>query len=84
MGESVTATVIEKVATATDSEALDLPPLYEAIDPDALDTVVEDLSDGELRFRYVDQAVTVTSDGTVTVDDEPTSCGHAKPAVSTD
>lgn len=39
--ESVPAAVIDAVAEFTDEEPTEMPALYSAVDPDALDTVVE-------------------------------------------
>ena len=67
--------VVEAVEAATGRSAVPdgsndaLPPLYGAIDPDALDDLFE--SDGQfegsLTFTYCDRTITVEHDGTVTV-----------------
>lgn len=45
--------VIEAVAEATDSDPLDLPPLHEAIDPDALNTLFDrHETSTQVRFQY--------------------------------
>lgn len=41
---SMSEAVISAVAVATDREPIALPPLYEAIDPDALDALVSPLT----------------------------------------
>jgi hypothetical protein len=45
-------------------------PLFETLDPDALDALVESLSTptASLRFRFAGHWVTVTGDGAVTVE----------------
>ena len=51
----------------------DLPPLYEIVDPDALDSLLESRANRSGRsrrsvsFRYGDAKVTVTSDGRIAV-----------------
>lgn len=67
---SVTASerVIQRVATATESDELDLPQLYDVIDPDALDTFIEQLADGQITFTYAGYEVTVTSEKTISLD----------------
>ncbi|WP_336021534.1 HalOD1 output domain-containing protein [Halobellus salinisoli] len=74
--------VIERVAIATESDEIDLPPLFDAIDPDALETVVETMSSGEITFAYADRDITVGSDGSVSVADESTEGPAAQVAVS--
>ncbi|WP_418282685.1 HalOD1 output domain-containing protein [Halorubrum sp. DTA98] len=71
-GEPVSERVVRKVATATDSDSLELPPLYGSIDPDALDRLVAQLSDGEITFTYADHEVVVSGDGTVDLHHTPT------------
>jgi len=60
--------VVEVVAETSDKDALELPPLYESIDPDALDALVDAMTNGEISFTYTDNRVTIDSDGTVSVD----------------
>ncbi|WP_049985274.1 HalOD1 output domain-containing protein [Halobellus rufus] len=67
---SVADQVVRKVASVTGTDEVDLPPLYDVIDPDALVRVVETMSSGEITFSYVDCDVTVDSDGSVRVADE--------------
>jgi len=64
---SVTERVIQTVATATGRDEVDLPPLFDAIDPDALETVVSTISSGEIRFSYAGLDVAVDSDGSVSI-----------------
>lgn len=63
--------VIDTVAHAADSEPTDLPPLYGAIDPDALNDIVE--SGGPnitVSFVYDDRNITVHGQGDVVVRSE--------------
>lgn len=60
--------VVTLVANRADADPLRLPPLYEAIDPDALDAFVRGVPDGEVRFRYVGYVITVESTGTVHIE----------------
>lgn len=64
---SVTERVVNEVANATDRDALELPPLYDAVDPDALDAFVAGMQDGLTTFTYADRSVTVFADGSVEV-----------------
>lgn len=60
--------VVRVVADATGRDETTMPPLYDYIDPDALDAVTNRMSEGKIEFRYADCAITVTSDGTVRVE----------------
>lgn len=62
--ESLTATVVRAVAEAKDAEPA--TPLYEAINPDALEDLYRRGSP-EIRFEYVGYSVTIHSDRSVTV-----------------
>ena len=65
--------VVEAVSDARDVDVLDLPPLYDTVDPDALDGLFADrrggagARSGTLAFEYADSTVVVDADGTVTV-----------------
>ena len=72
--ESPTEVIIEAVAEAADVEPLELPPLYEFIDPDALDTLFQQHegavdSEAVLSFRIDDWNVFVRADGRIRVCD---------------
>lgn len=66
--------IVRKVADSTGSNALDQPTLYDVIDPEALETLVRSMSDGEVSFTYGGHEVTVESDGTVRLDEGHASC----------
>lgn len=51
--------VIEQVAEVNSVKPVELPSLYRAIDPDALDALFHDRSNGCVEFRYADCWVTV-------------------------
>ena len=71
--------VVDAVATRAGVDPASLsPPLYDAIDPDALDALVESDPKGRqspptVRFHYAGYAVTVDGDGTVDVSSTDTS-----------
>lgn len=69
--QPVSERVVVAVATATNTDPVELPCLYGVIEPDALNTVVRTMTGGEIHFQYAGHAVTVKSDGTVHVDGEP-------------
>lgn len=69
----VSQRVIEKVAAATDTDPLELEPLYTRIDPDCLDGLFDSDSssalrtEGKVTFRMADCRVVVEADGSVDV-----------------
>ena len=71
-GKSLSTAVIKAVAKDMNTKPEELPvPLYEAIEPDALDTLFgsQNGSDGVVMFSYCDYEVTVTADGGVNLED---------------
>lgn len=72
---NLSQSVVEAVADAEGVDPLELsPPLYEVIDPDALDRVfavtpANGRMDGQLTFLYNGYEVTVCGDGYVTVEE---------------
>ena len=75
--DSVSTTIIEGVAAVTDTPEADLdPPLYEVVDPDALDTLCQPLNDDILRdgsghVKFSLQGCTVTLDWSGRIKIEP-------------
>ncbi|RLM34850.1 hypothetical protein DVK01_14375 [Haloarcula sp. Atlit-120R] len=60
--------IVEAVAAATNQETTDLPPLQEAIEADALDTLLDGRSSSvATSFQYADTDVSVTGDGSIEV-----------------
>ena len=60
--ETATVAVIDTVAAVTGTRPTDLPPLYEAVDPDALDSLFESFerrSSETLRVEFSYHGVTV-------------------------
>lgn len=69
--------VVETVADAEDADPLALPPLYNTIDPDALDALFQpqfrtagEPPVGEVRFSYHGYTVRVTAAGRVDLTEE--------------
>jgi hypothetical protein len=65
---TVSIRVVRAVARTTNRDQTELPLLYDSVDPEALNTLVSRMSDGEVSFSYAGCEVTVTSDGTVRVE----------------
>jgi hypothetical protein len=75
--------VIETVAIACNRKPTRLEPLYEAVDPDALDALVRSsgdspVADGTVTFEVADKSVTVHSGGTVVVRPVEARAGDAQ------
>jgi len=77
---SVSIAVVTAIARRRSVEPTELPPLYEAIDPDALDALFESTRrggprHGRIEFTYDGHAVTVECrDGLeITIDGTPTA-----------
>lgn len=72
-GTPISHLVIEKVAAATNTDPMDLEPLFGRIDPDALDALFDDGAgtitrmEGQVTFPMSGCEVTVTASGTVDV-----------------
>ena len=64
-GEPPSERVVRGVSNAAGCDPLELPPLFGAIDPDALDATIRSLSDGTVSFRFVGYDVTVDSHGEI-------------------
>jgi hypothetical protein len=43
--------IVDRVAEVEEQDPLDLPPLYDSIDPDALDRLAES---SKIQFEYMD------------------------------
>jgi hypothetical protein len=68
--EQISQTIVQHVASESETDAIELQPLYEVIDPDALDAIVNSYSssDSSMTFTYNDYTVTVDADGAVNLE----------------
>lgn len=66
-GESMSVTVLHTVMDATESALDELEPLTDVVDPDALDQLFREFTEGVVRFRYSGCDVAVSADGDVSV-----------------
>ena len=67
--------VVRTIASLAGDDAIELPSLYDSIDPDALDSLFDhaDRQDGasvRLSFSYAAHRVTVCADGTIEAESE--------------
>lgn len=73
--DSISTTVVTAVARAASVDPTEMPPLFQYIDPDALDKLVgQDVGTGSrfsgyVTFDYASYSVTVHSDGEIVVTD---------------
>lgn len=71
-GGSATEAIVSLVSQEEECDPLELPPLYESVDPEALDRVCEAGADSSLRisFAYDDYTVLVDGNGIVQLVDQ--------------
>ena len=65
--EAVVDQILSKVADAEDCGKLDLPPLFEAVDPDALEKLVDHDASFKLSFTYYGYEVEFENPGGIDV-----------------
>lgn len=65
--EGVTERVLASIADSEGTDILSLPPLYDAVDPDAVEQLVEHGGVTEISFVYHGYDVLVRGDGRVRV-----------------
>ncbi len=69
--QSMSEAVVSRIAARKGVAPCELEPrLYDAIDPEALESVFRETT-GQITFEYCDFLVTVDSDGTVELLDPP-------------
>lgn len=72
--ESITHLIVRSVAAYSDEPVLDLPPLHDVLDPDALEAIFPadraggGIPDRAVRFPYAGVYVTVAADRTVVIE----------------
>lgn len=59
--------ILDVVASAEQCDTRDLPPLYDAIDPDMLMRVLDGAGMVEVSFQYLDYTITINNEGRDTV-----------------
>lgn len=65
--------IVDRVAEQSDGDVRELPPLYEAVDPDALTAFLRSTEgpDSAVAFTYCGYRVTVDSTGRIHLQPEP-------------
>jgi len=68
--ESTVHEIVSAIAEQTDTDVLDLPPLNDSVDTDALTALLRSEGTARVEFEYVGHTVVVDGDGRVRVTDE--------------
>lgn len=68
--EATVHDIVTSIADQMGTGVLDLPPLNDSVDTDALTTLVRSETTSTIEFEYAGHAVTVDADGRVRVSDE--------------
>jgi hypothetical protein len=88
--QPVSQTVVLAVAEATGDDAMELPPLYDTVDPDALNELFDSSTggavgrSGRVEFTYAGCDVTVHADERVAVSPVAEQPSRAAPTLSSD
>lgn len=69
----VTERILNAVAYREQCDVVDLPPLYEAVDPEALQQVVEDEAVAQIQFTYCGYQITAEQNGQIHITAEATA-----------
>lgn len=70
MGTPVSEQVVQSVANQANTDSLELPPLFDTLDPDSLDALIRVMDKGEVSFDYAGYNITVTSQGAIEIDEQ--------------
>lgn len=65
-GQPYTTTILEQIAVAENVSVLDLPPLYDVIDPDSLNRLLGHGTDVSVNFSYCGYCVSIEN-GSVSI-----------------
>lgn len=70
---SVSNRLITKVAEVSDTDPTDLPCLYDRVDPDALNDLIHEMTEGAVYLEYAGYQVVIDSSATIDVARQPTA-----------
>ena len=73
VGASPSEQVIQTIAKQSNIDALDLPPLFDTLDPDSLDKLIRGMTDGKVSFEYAGYYITINSRGAIEIDEQSQS-----------
>lgn len=77
--EAVSLAIVSEVAESKNVDPVALDPLYETVDPDAVDALLEREFEGTIEFEYADCPVRVRGDGAISVGDSGTDLDDGDP-----
>ena len=66
--ETISESVVHALAAATDTPAQSLQPLYDSVNPDALDLIFEGDRTGCIVFSHAGHRITVRGSGKIAVE----------------
>ncbi|UTF53254.1 HalOD1 output domain-containing protein [Natronosalvus rutilus] len=68
----ITHTIVSKISDRENTDPINLPPLYEAVDPERLQELVESSPNDTsvAKFTYYGYQINVTGDGKTTIGEE--------------
>ena len=66
--------IVLEIAERTDVNPLDLPPLYESFDPEALDRLIQGQNSCRVTFTYAGYEVTVARTGHIALHEHGSDC----------
>ena len=73
--DSLTETIVAAIATIKDTRLIDLDPLYNSADPDALERLFRDQHASRhtirVSFQHEGYAVVINGDGSIDIDPSP-------------
>lgn len=75
--DCVSSGIVDAIAAHADTDPLDMEPLYNVIDLEALDSLIECGTDVRVSFEYANHTVVVDGDATVIVDGQEYDDPHA-------
>lgn len=67
---AVSDQVVQTVAERSNTDALELPPLFDTLDSDSLDKLIRGMDEGEVSFAYAGYNITVDSQTRIEVDEQ--------------
>lgn len=66
--------IVLEVAKRTDVNPVDLPLLYDSVDPEALDRLIQGQGLAHVTFEYTGYEVTVSETGCITIHEHENDC----------
>lgn len=65
--QSISHRIIESIAEQEGMDPIDLPPLYDSVDPESLNELIRSTGQGVIAFNYENYRVIINSDNRVQV-----------------